>query len=67
MRAPRIKVRAVAARIVRHPANRFAPHAEHLGFVAYSAAEVYALHWLAWFIAAYLLATGIWVMFARNI
>lgn len=61
------KVRLIACKVASHPANRFAPHAEHIGFVAYAACETYALHWAVWFVAAYLLVTGLWVVIARNV
>ena len=59
---PAVCLKATAA-----PVNRLAPHAEHLGFVAYAACETAGLHWLIWFVAAYLAVTGLWVMVARNI
>lgn len=42
-----------------------APHAEHVGFVAYALCEVTALHWAIYLVSAYLLFTGLWVIVAK--
>ncbi len=54
------------ARLRCHPVLRYAPHAEHLGFVAYAGAETFTLHWAVWFVAAYLFLTGVAVMIAKG-
>lgn len=64
--AKAVKVAKVAKVIAAAPVNRVAPHAEHLGFVAYAACETFAVHWAIALISVYLLITGLWVMVANS-
>lgn len=57
---------AKLARVRCHPVLRYAPHAEHIGFVAYAGAETFALHWAVALISIYLLVTGLAVMIAKG-
>lgn len=44
-----------------------APHAEHIGFVAYAGMEVAGLHWLLYLCSFWLLVTGIAVIIAGRL
>jgi hypothetical protein len=46
---------------VRAAVAKKAPHAEHLGFVAYAACEVFHAHALLFAVSVWLLATGLLV------
>lgn len=59
------KVAKTAKVITAAPVNRFAPHAEHLGFVAYAACETFAFHHAIWLVALWLFITGVWVMIGK--
>lgn len=59
------KATSVAHRARTSRVHKLAPHAEHLGFVAYAGVEVLHIPGGGLVVAFWLLVTGVWVMVTR--